>query len=194
MSKPVHIPEEASTLTKPVPRFFDLDELAMQPLGDGIRVCEIGEDGDFLILGHHDDEAAWRAFAQYQAMEGNGNYTWDDAKSYDVTRGHAVFSDHNEGCERVTCSCFEDEVCAPCHEKRHDECDGESVCECSGGYDHDLPDGPWPCGCECNCDEYRWWVIATTTGHPVTWIRWSYTKHRAWVAEQHNRDEQDGQR
>lgn len=143
----------------------------------GVTAWNIGEDGDVLLLGHHDDDAAWAAYVAWSLWY-VGEEPHDSAREvYDITRRYAAFSDHSEGCDLVECHC-EEEACEACRTGNHDGCTEPDYCECATGYDHDFK-GPWPCRCECYCDEYSWWVSTTKSGHEVTWISFSYEKSKA---------------
>ena len=139
----------------------------------GVRVATIGEDGDVLLLGHHDDRAAWSLFADFRSRYDGEELSWEDMEVHDIERKYASFSDHSEGCCLMDCDCEADDVCGPCLAKNHDGC--ESPCLCADDYEHDRP-SEWPCSCECYCDEYAWWVDTTKSGHEVTWVRFSYAK------------------
>ena len=165
------------TAEKAQPKTLDPNDLGMYLLRSGVRAASVGEDGDVMFMGHHDDDTAWALYVEFQTYEqGSCDLTLEDSKVYDIERRYAAFSDHSEGCELVDCACDED-ACEACRAGKHDEC-ADDLCECSSGYDHDF-DGPWPCSCECYCDEYAWWVSATKSGHEVTWVRWSWAKNRA---------------
>lgn len=161
---------------KDVPKVLDPNDLQMHQLASGVRVNSVGEDGDVMLMGHHEDVKAFALFAEWKRYYDGDTLTWEDSKVYDIERKYATFSDHSEGCEKVNCGC-EDDVCEPCRTGKHDGCDGDS-CECAAGYDHDFA-GPFPCTCECFCDEYAWWVIGSKAGHEVTWVRWSWAKSKA---------------
>lgn len=158
---------------------YDPDELT-ESWGtyNGLRLTRVGEDDDILILGHHDDETAWAAWAAY-AREYNG--LDDDAghpsESYDLIPSYATFSDHSEECELVACSCA-DQACPACRRGAHGECEGSPACECPD-WDHERDWAAQCTSCECYCDEYAWWVAEVKNGHPVMWVRWSYPKARA---------------
>lgn len=160
------------------PKTLDPDDLGMHLLRNGVRASSVGEDGDVMLMGHHDDAAAWALYVEFQTYEqGSCDLTMEDRQVYDIERKYAAFSDHSEACDMVDCTC-DDRACKPCREGSHDVCDELDHCECKGEYDHEF-DGPWPCSCECYCDEYAWWVSATKSGHEVTWVRWSWAKDRA---------------
>lgn len=136
----------------------------------GLRCAQVGDDGDVLILGHHDDAACWAA---YEALTGD-----DEGPVYhDLKRTQVAWSSHSEGCELVDCACERDNVCNGCRAGTHDAC--EPFCECDADYDHERPE-TWPCSCECYCDEYAWWVSEVrANGEPATWVQWSFAKASA---------------
>ncbi|MDN4174715.1 hypothetical protein QWY28_17270 [Nocardioides sp. SOB77] len=150
------------------PRALSLDEvLGSFSTYAGVRCTAVGEDGDVLVLGHHDDAAVWAAVA---------SLTGDDAPSvdHDLSRVQVAWSNHSEGCELVDCACSEDD-CSPCRNGNHDACEADG-CVCRDD-DHDR--GP-ECSCECYCDEYAWWVSeVSANGEPATWVRYSWTKAKA---------------
>jgi hypothetical protein len=166
-------------MAETVPKTLDPADLDFQPLSTGARATAIGEDGDVLILGHLDDDAAWATFVAWRTYYDGDTPDDGDRPYYDINRRHASFSDHSEGCELVDCACDE-QACDPCRAGNHDGCSDADYCECAAGYDHEF-EGAWPCNCECHCDEYAWWVSATKpgTGHPVTWVSYSYAKAKA---------------
>lgn len=161
------------------PKTLDPADLSMTLLASGVRATTCGEDGDVMLMGHHDDQTAWALFAEYRLRYDGEELTLDDAKTYDIERRYAEFSDHSEGCEQQECECESDEVCVMCRHLDHDACEGQD-CLCADDYDHERPKD-WPCSCECGCDEYAWWANATKSGHEVTWVRWSWQKSRALV-------------
>lgn len=159
------------------PKTLDPADLGMHLTASGTRVSEVGEDGDVMLMGHHDDRTALGLFAEFRRYNDGETLTEDDLRDYDVERRYATFSNHSEGCELDECECESDEVCVPCRHLDHDACEGQD-CLCADDYDHERPKD-WPCSCECYCDEYAWWANATTSGHEVTWVRWSWQKSKA---------------
>lgn len=166
------------------PKTLDPADLGMHLLASGVRASSVGEDGDVILMGHHDDQTALVLFAEFQRYENGETLTADDLEVYEVTRRYAAFSDHSEACDLVDCTC-DDRACKPCWGGDHAGCDEPDHCECSDD-GHDF-DGPWPCSCECYCDEYAWWVSATKSGHEVTWVRYSLDKFNARRAERETR-------
>lgn len=158
------------------PKTLDPAELGMHLLASGVRVSSVGEDGDVLLMGHHDDQTALALFAEFQRYENGETLTEDDLEVYVVERRYAAFSDHSEACDLVDCTC-DDRACKPCRSGDHGGCDEPEHCECKDD-DHEV-EGPWPCSCECYCDDYAWWVSDTRSGHEATWIRYSFDKFKA---------------
>lgn len=134
-------------------------------------VCEIGEDGEqLLILGHLDDDQARAVVVAYASAEW-GYDDGDVSTNPGISRGWYAFTPHHDGCA--------DDVCAPCIEGRHDECTvtDDTRCDCADtGEGHR---GTW-----CSCDEFRWWasrwpsdpaIPFPAAGHPayhaVTWVQ-----------------------
>ncbi len=150
----------------------DPNELPGFKVCGGIRVASIGEDGDVLLIGHHDPDAAWSAFADYQVHMGYWATVEDEPREdYQVRQAHAAFSRHSEGCEDQA-----PEVCAACAAEDHDSC--APPCLCEDDYDHD-DEGPSATPVPCTCDEeYAWWVSESKTGEPVTWIIYDWTAAR----------------
>lgn len=132
----------------------------------GLRCTSVGEDGDVLILGHHDEAACWAAFAALTGDDSGPDY-------YDLRQTQVGWANHSEGCEVVACSCADDR-CDACNKGEHDACSEPDDCVCAS-WDHDAV-----CRCECYCDEYAWWVSdVRVNGEPATWVSWSYKKAAA---------------
>ena len=140
---------------------------------EDVRVASIGEDGDdTLLMGHHQPDAAWAAFAAWQVHMGNWATPDDEPREhYEVRQAFGAFSHHSEGCDDEA-----HEVCAACAAGDHDAC--ASPCLCEDDYDHDdegSSASPVPCTCE---EEFAWWVTETKTGEPITWIRYDWRAAR----------------
>lgn len=158
---------------------LDPNDLDMHLTKSGVRVSQVGEDGDVLLIGHHDDATAWSLYAEWTGYYDGIEVTLDDAKVYDIKRRFASFSNHSEACELIDCQCPE-RACTSCLAGKHDECTDKD-CECADDWDHDHP-GTSSCFCECYCDEFAWWVNETKSGHEVTWVRYSPVKAKALMA------------
>lgn len=174
---------------KPEPTYFKPENLpGMHVLDNGIRLHAVGEEGDLLILGHHDDTTAIEALAAFQAWHVGETLSEGDRGLYDVERSFASFSDHNPDCELACCTC-EEEACESCRRGAHTDCSAQGgisdeYCLCEDDYDHEIATGQSinaSCGCECWCDEHLWWAFPTRVGHEVTWVRYSHARARARV-------------
>lgn len=167
-----------STPEKTQPKTLDPDDLGMHWLRTGVRASSVGEDGDVMLMGHHDDLTAWALYIEFQTYEqGSCDLMLEDREVYEIERCYAAFSDHSEACDLVDCVCDE-KACAPCRSGDHVACTDPDACECATDYDHEF-EGAFACTCECYCDEFAWWVSATKSGHEVTWVRWSWAKNKA---------------
>lgn len=115
----------------------------------GHKICELGEDGDELLVdGHPDDETLLRAVDAYAVAEwGNaeGEITLSDIEG--ANRAWVAFRPHRDDCD--------DEVCESCRAGEHDTCFGGADdpavrgCECEDS-DHD-----WRCTCD---EQFAWWL------------------------------------
>lgn len=152
---------------------MDPDNLSGFDVRGGIRIASVGEDmDDTLLMGHHDPDVAWAAFAEWQVYMGNWATVTDEPREhYQVREAFAAFSRHS-----WTCDDQAQEVCASCQAMNHDSC--SDPCLCEDEYDHDDEGAsatPVPCTCE---DEYAWWITETKAGEPVTRVSYDWRAAR----------------
>lgn len=114
----------------------------------GHKVCELGEDGDqVLVDGHPDDETLLKAIDAYAVSEwGNDEGEINLEALAGASRCWVAFRPHREDCA--------EDVCESCRAGEHETCLGGADdpdvrgCECEG-LDHE-----W----RCSCEDYSWWT------------------------------------
>ena len=114
----------------------------------GLKYAWLGEDGESAVVwGHgltYDDVAA--------ALDMDG-----DLDPEELGDRWMVALSHSQGCDT-----WNEDVCPPCREKRHDACKSTG-CECAYDADHDLEQVSITCG----CDQFAWWVEWLTTEEAI---------------------------